>query len=52
MTPEQIATVIELAIYRVGDRWRASDKPDEARVGRAIREIAEEITKLLADYRQ
>jgi hypothetical protein len=52
MSPEQAAAVIELAIYRVGDRWRRSDDPNVALIGQALREIGEEITKILADHQR
>lgn len=48
MTPEQLATAIELALYRVGDRWREKTGVNLI-VGEAIRDVADELSKIVAD---
>lgn len=49
MTPEQLSNVVELALYRIGDQWRADEhSPDRRLIGQAIREVAEEMSKILA----
>ena len=52
MTPDQLALIIELALYRVGDRWRHHGDPDLNRIGNAIREVGEEVGKMLAERRR
>lgn len=49
MTPEQLAMAIELALYRVGDRWRGSDGAMNRLIGNALREVADEVSKVVAD---
>lgn len=52
MTPEQLATIIELALMRVGDKLRnVSAQPNQAvdtsMLGNILREVADEIHGLV-----
>jgi hypothetical protein len=50
LTPDRLATIIELALYRASDRLKKVD-PADVRAAAALRAVAEEMAKALAEAR-
>jgi hypothetical protein len=48
LTPDHLAAIIELALYRVSDRLKRGD-PADVRAAAALRAVGEEMAKIMAE---
>lgn len=50
MTPEQVATAIELALYRVADRLKKSQDENVRAIATAMREVGYELAAIRSGH--